>query len=174
MIRPFPRLFTLLIVALSLGACGAAATLPPQDEDGNLVNRSSEAVWYAENGDHLGLAQATENSILILPPGDDSTYINGAFSINIPDQEPVAFSAKVALPRGSVGNVLFRAYVQDGASFPMLAEVSVQPETASEDFFVDLSPYRGHSLLLILAVSSPDGSPLRASALWIDPKVLTP
>ncbi len=182
--RSFFRLL-LLPSAFVLAACGAAATLSPEGETPLLSDRLSEAGWYAERGDHPGLASAADGilledssfhggSIAVLSPGDDSTYVNGAFTINVPDRDVVKLSAKVGLPNGATGTVLFRAFVQNGADFPKLAEVAASADGHLDEFSVDLSPFRGRAVLLILAVSSPDQSPLTTPALWVEPKILTP
>jgi hypothetical protein len=172
--RPLFRFGLTVSLAIIAVSCGAVATLPTEPEEGNLSSRVSEAVWYAENGDHPGLAVASEGSILVLPPGDDSTYVNGAFSLEIPDADSVRLLARVGLGQAGDPPVAFRAYVQDGAQFPMLAEVISPSDGEAGDFIVDLSPFRGRSVLLILAVGTLDATPLRSSALWIDPVVLTP
>jgi hypothetical protein len=174
--HPFRRLIPLCLAAAALSACGAAATLPPSIENSSLSARIGEGVWYAENGDHPGLAVPTDNgnSILVVPPGDGSSFVNGAFTIDVPDRESVQFRAQVGLPTGTMGEVRFRAFVQDNGSFPMLADVPAPTDGGLTDFTVDLSHFRGQALLLILAVSTPDLSPLSTSALWVEPAIITP
>jgi hypothetical protein len=172
--RSFPRLIPLAAAVLLIGACGAAATLPPQGESASLAGRLSEAVWYAENGDHPNLASTTDGvSILVAPPGDDSTYVNGAFSLNVPDADVVRFSAKVGVPSGTTGSIRFSAFVQNGAEFPKLADVPADASGQMSDFVFDLSPFRGKAVLLILSVSS-DGTPLATSAQWVAPQIMLP
>jgi hypothetical protein len=175
MTRPFSRLVPLAVVAAFAAACGATATLPPQLENPSLAGRVGEAVWYAEKGDHANLASASDgNSILVIPPGDESTYVNGAFTIDVPDRDSILFSAKVGLPSGTAGSVQFSAFVQDGTNFPKLADVPSTGDGRLNDFVIDLSRFRGRAVLLILAVSTPDQTPLTVPALWVDPRIITP
>jgi hypothetical protein len=139
-----------------------------------LAGRLSEAVWYAENGDHLNLASTADGvSILVASPGDNSTYVNGAFSLNVPDADVVQFSAKVGVPSGTAGSVRFSAFVQDGADFPKLADVPADANGQMSDFVFDLSAFRGKAVLLILSVSS-DGKPLTTSATFAAPQIIVP
>ncbi|MFH1263081.1 MAG: hypothetical protein V1495_06515 [Pseudomonadota bacterium] len=172
----FARRFSVSLLLPIVAACGAAATLPPQNDPAGFSDRLTEAVWYAENGDHPNLASLTDtgSTILVVPPGDGSTYVNGVFTVDVPDQDSVAFSARVGLVPGSTAAVRFTAYVQDGSTFPQLADVVAAPGGEPNDFTVDLSAFRGRAVLLILAVSSPGHSALSSSALWIDPRIVTP
>ncbi len=182
--RAFHRLPLILLGAVAL-ACGAAATLPPQLNDASLATRLQEAVWYAEEGDHTNLAVSGNavlaedgvthlQSIVVLPPGDASGYVNGAFSILVPDRERVTFDAKVGLPSGSGSSVVFSAYIQNGTEFPLLAQVTASPDGHLDPLTFDLTPFRGKSVLLILATASADSTPLTTSALWVEPQILTP
>lgn len=186
MIRLQKQLGLLALFCIFTLGCGAVASLPPQEAESlNLINRTTDAVWYAENGTQEHFAspgdsisaedgQIHASSILVIPPSNESTYVHGAFSLQIPDQDQVILQAQVGVPSGFSETVVFRVYVQDQTQFPKLAEVTARADGKLDSLSVNLSSYRGKDILLILAIASPKGGSLTSPGLWVNPQILNP
>ncbi len=183
MLFAFNKRSFLLLGAVTLVGCGAAASLPPENESFHLSNRVSEAIWNANGKEYSGLVASSgqvlgedgnlyESSITILPPTEESSQINGTFSINVPDQPVVRFRAQVGVSSQDMDAVVFRVYVQNGPDFPALAEVTAVPDGRLDQIDADLSAYRGKHILLILSTGSATDEYLKNPAFWIRPQLI--
>ena len=145
-----------LMLVLILAGCGAAATLPPEETP--ALNRTfSQAVWVSNVGDHAPWVFSTkDNAIIVSPSTPQANYVHGAYLVDVPDVENVAFDAKVGVLDGSSASVSFQLYAQKGLEFALLGEISLNAFQAIQPFQVDLNEFRGQKMILILGLSSSD------------------
>ncbi len=178
------RSYSLLLASmLLLMACGSEPQEGYAQLDTSLADQFSEAVWYAELGEDLSFASRGDgvraedgafhaNSIWLTTPQDGSTYINGVFYVDVPDEESAVFYSSVGFPESMAGDeaVSFQLLVQEEDQFPSLARIEGAADGHLDELQADLSAYRGRSVVLILA-SSWESSTAPSDLLWVNPTI---
>lgn len=173
-----------LCAALLLGGCGASAVDYETTEELNLTGEFAGAVWYAEFGDPSATTSSIENliaedglirpeTILLTSPGGESSYLNGVSTLDVPDQDPVYFTANIGFPFNaqSGASAHVQIYVQDqGVEFPVLADLTISADGELDQIVADLSAFRGQSVLFIVSISALENSPLANRFLLISPR----
>lgn len=163
-----------LALLLVLVGCGAAATLP-LEESLERNQTFSQAIWASNQGDHSPWVFSTrDRSIIVNPSSPAASYVHGAYLVDVPDVEKVSFQANVGILEETADPVLFQLYAQKGLEFALLGEVSLNYSQSMQVFRVDLSEFKGQSVILILGLSATGQNSLSSATIWSEPQIAHP